>query len=59
MEGNMARFLPTPPILKEQISHDMTRGEKELGPLFQLVDSTLVPEADVTIGVRYVEKEPS
>lgn len=58
MEGKMARLLPVPPILKEVIYHDMDRGERELGPVFKLVDSELVPGADITVHVRHVQKEP-
>ncbi|MBI2907956.1 MAG: cupin domain-containing protein [Chloroflexi bacterium] len=58
MAGKHARLMPAPPVLRQVVYHDMDRGERELGPVFKLVDAALVPGAKLAVHVRQVVKEP-
>jgi len=53
------RFIAKPQHIEELIYHDISRMEKEVGPLFRFMDREMVSESDVTVLVRDVQKEAS
>ena len=53
-----SRFLVSPEPIKELVYHDMDRLDQELGhTLFKYMDSGMVPESDLYVMIRKVEKE--
>ena len=52
------RFIVTPQLIGDLVHHDITKMEREVGPLVKYMDSSMVPETDVTVLVREVEKDP-
>jgi len=54
----MEKYIVKPQRIEELIHHDISRMEKGVGPLFKFMDREMVEESDVTVLVRYVEKEP-
>jgi hypothetical protein len=46
-----------PQHIEELIYHDISRMEREVGPLFRFMDRELISESDVTVLVRDVRKE--
>ncbi|MBI2908241.1 MAG: hypothetical protein HYX92_11390 [Chloroflexi bacterium] len=58
MEGKWDHLLPEPIQVKELVHHDVARAEKELGPSFRTIDETLMPGADMTVGVRRIDRVP-
>ncbi len=53
------RFIVKPHRIEDLIYHDISRMEREVGPLFRFMDGKMVPESDVTVLVRDVQKEVS
>ena len=53
-----ARFIVKPKIIKELTYHDMDRLDRELGTsLFKYIDSSMVPESDLHVMIRKVDRE--
>jgi len=52
------RFVVVPELIGKLVYHDVSKMEREVGPLWKYMDSTLVPETDVTVLVRKVERDP-
>ena len=59
MENNeTGRFIVGPEPIKELAYHDMDRLDRELGTsLFKYMDSGMVPESDLYVMIRKVERE--
>lgn len=51
-------FIAAPELISKLVYHDVSKMEREVGPLWKYMDSTLVPETDVTVLVRKVERDP-
>jgi hypothetical protein len=51
------KYIAKPRRIEELIYHDISRMEKEVGPLFRFMDGEMVPETDVTVLVRDVRKD--
>ena len=58
MAGNTARFITPAQLVKELPHHDTARASKELGPSYNYMSSSLIPEADVHISARYIKQVP-
>ena len=57
MEQRMKRFIVKPQAIEELVHHDIPKMEQEIGPLFKFMDREMVPESDVTLLVRQVNRE--
>ena len=57
--GEIEKYIVMPKRVEELIHHDISRMEKKAGPLFRFMDGSMVPEADVTVLVRDVQREVS
>jgi hypothetical protein len=57
MEQKMKRFIVKPQAIEELVHHDIPKMEQEIGPLFKFMDREMVPESDVTLLVRQVNRE--
>jgi hypothetical protein len=57
MEQRMKRYIVKPQTIKELVHHDISKMEQEIGPLFKFMDREMVPESDVTLLVRQVNRE--
>jgi len=55
--NDMKRFIVTPKPIEELVYHDITKMEKAVGPLWKYMDESLVPESDVTVLIREVERD--
>ena len=53
------RLIVKPKVIEELVFHDISKMEKATGPLLRFMDASMVPEADVTLLVRKVEREIS
>ena len=51
------RLIVTPKLISELVYHDVRKMEREVGPLWKYMDSSMVAESDVTVLVREVERE--
>ena len=51
------RLITAPKLISELVYHDVRKMEREVGPLWKYMDSSMVPESDVTVLVREVERE--
>jgi len=58
MTGKTDRFFITPRVNKEVLYHDMSRAQKELGPSYGYMSSSLVEGADLSIAVREIRHVP-
>ena len=54
-----SRFIVVPQRIREEAYHNIAQVEKEVGPLWKYMDSGMVPESDVTVFVRKVERDVS
>jgi len=52
------RFIVKPQKIEELVHHDIRKMEEEVGPLFRYMSREMVPEADVTLLVRRIERRP-
>jgi len=57
IEQNMKKFIVKLQTIKELVHHDISKMEQEIGPLFKFMDREMVPESDVTLLVRQVNRE--
>jgi hypothetical protein len=57
MEQKMKRFIVKPQAIEGLVHHDISKMEQEIGPLFKFMDREMVPESDVTLLVRQVNRE--
>lgn len=57
-QGEIGRLIVKPVKVEELIHHDIQQMEKEVGPLLRYMSSDMVPEADITLLVRIVERDP-
>ncbi len=56
--SGIERFIVKPQKIEELVHHDIRKMEQEVGPLFRYMSREMVPEADVTLLVRRIEREP-
>ena len=54
-----SRLIIVPHLIEELVHHDISRMEKAVGPIFKFMDGTMVPESDVTVLIRRVERDIS
>lgn len=57
-QGSINRFIVKPVRIEELVHHDIPQMEREVGPLFRFMNRDMVPEADVTLMVRIIERDP-
>jgi len=55
--GKIDEYIVEPERIEELVHHDIKKMEKEAGSLWRFMESTIVPEADITVLVRKVEQE--
>ncbi len=58
MPGKTDRFIVRPKIVGEIPYHEMTRANQEIGPSYNYMDQSLVPEADMVIHIREIKHVP-
>ena len=51
------RLITSPELIKELVYHDIGTMQGEVGPLWKYMDHSMVPESDVTVLVREVERD--
>jgi mannose-6-phosphate isomerase-like protein (cupin superfamily) len=56
--SGIQRFIVKPRKIEELVHHDIRKMEEEVGPLFRYMSREMVPEADVTLLVRKIERNP-
>ena len=56
--SGIERFIVKPQKIEELVHHDIRKMEEEVGPLFRYMSREMVPEADVTLLVRRIERDP-
>ena len=59
MAGKTDRFIVSTKLVEELPYHDMARANEELGPVYNYMGNSLVPEADIYAGARYVQQVPA
>jgi hypothetical protein len=57
MEQRMKRYIVKPQTIEELVHHDISKMEQEIGPLFKFMDREMVPESDLTLLVRKVNRK--
>jgi mannose-6-phosphate isomerase-like protein (cupin superfamily) len=58
MLGKTDRFIVKPRIVEKLVYHDMERAKKEIGLPYKYMGSSMVPEADIDVGLQEVKKVP-
>ena len=59
MAGKIERFIATPQPSPDEVPyHNMRQAKEMLGPQYTYMANSLIPEADMSITVRYIEKVP-
>jgi mannose-6-phosphate isomerase-like protein (cupin superfamily) len=51
------RLITSPDLINDLVYHDITKMQREVGPLWRYMDGSMVSEADVTVLVREVERD--
>ena len=59
MSGKTDRFVVRPQLTGEIAHHDMSRARQEMGPSYNYMDQSLVPEADIVVHLTEVRQVPS
>ncbi len=52
------RLIVKPQKIEELVHHDIRQMEEEVGPLFRYMSRQMVAQADVTLLVRHIERDP-
>lgn len=58
MVGKTDRFIINPRIHKDFMYHDITRAAEEIGVGYRYIDNSMLPEADICVGVQEVKQVP-
>jgi len=58
MSGKTDRFIVRPRIVEKLVYHDMERAKKEIGLPYKYMGSSMIPEADIDVGLQEVKKVP-
>jgi hypothetical protein len=58
MSRKTDRFIVRPRIREELIHHDIDRAKQQIGLSYNYMDSSLVPEADIHVGLQEVKQVP-
>lgn len=58
MKSRTNRFVVKPKVLEKLVHHDMDRANKEIGLPYNYMGKSLVPEADIHVGLQEVKKVP-
>ena len=59
MAGETERFIVSPQIVGEIPYHDMARAREDIGPSYNYMSNSMVPEADLWVTVREVKQVPA
>ncbi|MFH1169238.1 MAG: hypothetical protein V1691_00950 [Chloroflexota bacterium] len=59
MAGRTGRLIAPARLIEELLHHDMTRQRQQVGPSYNYMDSSLVPEADIRVGVGHIGEVPA
>jgi hypothetical protein len=51
------RLIASPKLINELVYHDITKMQREVGPLWKYIDDSMVPESYVTVLVREMERD--
>ena len=58
MMSKTNKFIIKPRIHKDFVYHDMNRATREIGLGYRYIDSSLLPEADICVGVQEIKQVP-
>ena len=50
------RLITSPNLINDLVYHDITKMQREVGPLWKYMDGSMIPESDVTVLVRDISK---
>ncbi len=59
MTGRTDRLITQAKLIEDLPHHDMTRQRQQVGSSYNYMDSSLVPEADIRVGVGHIEQVPA
>jgi hypothetical protein len=57
-DPGIRQFIVKPEKIEELVHHDIRKMESEVGPLYRFMGRQMVPEADVTVLVRKIDRAP-
>lgn len=58
VKASTETYIVKPQKIRDLAYHYMAEAEKELGPSFRMMDKSVVPESDITLIVRKIERDP-
>jgi mannose-6-phosphate isomerase-like protein (cupin superfamily) len=58
MASKTKRLIVPAQLTEELVYHDMARAREELGPSYDYMSSSLVPEADIWVNVDHIKQVP-
>ncbi len=56
MDGEIDKYITRPRILDELVFHDLDKAKKEIGLPYRYIDSSMVQEADVNVGLQEIKQ---
>lgn len=58
MASKTKRLIVPARLIDKLPYHDMARGREELGPSYDYMSSSLLPEADIWVGIDHIKQVP-
>ena len=58
MASKTERFIVPAQLIEELPYHDMVRTRAELGPSYDYMSNSLLPEADINVGIDHIKQVP-
>ena len=56
MEGEIDKYITKPRIMDELVHHNLDRAKKEMGLPLRYIDSSMVQEADINVGLQEIKQ---